>query len=120
MPYQGNHPSMYNSEPLPEPGPLPPPPLYGNSGMNASFNSPVVPGHGMNHQREGPNVHTPPYHHSTDDKPHAMQQQNNYQPGQSAPGYYENYYSQQAIHNVKSSSVPECKFPAFAVTNSIF
>ncbi|XP_075701080.1 zinc finger CCCH domain-containing protein 6 [Rhinoderma darwinii] len=107
MQYQGNHPSMYNSEPLPEPGPLSPPPMYGNSGINASFNSAAAPGHGLNHQREGPNVHTPPYHHSADDNPHGMQQQNSYQPGLSAPGYYENYYSQQAVHNVKTSSVPE-------------
>ncbi|XP_056403216.1 zinc finger CCCH domain-containing protein 6 [Hyla sarda] len=106
MQYQGNHPSMYNSEPLPEPGPLPPPPMYGNPGMNASFNSPPGPGHGMNHQREVPNIHIPPYHHNVDEKPHGMPQQNSYQSGQSAPGYYENYYSQQAVHNVKSS-VPE-------------
>ncbi|KAM3918888.1 zinc finger CCCH domain-containing protein 6 [Leptodactylus fuscus] len=107
MQYQGNHPSMYNSEPLPEPGPLPPPPMYGNSGMNASFNPSAPPSHGMNHQREGPNVHAPPYHHAVDEQPHGMQQQNSYQPGQSASGYYENYYSQQAVHNVKTSSVPE-------------
>ncbi|KAG8547160.1 hypothetical protein GDO81_028943 [Engystomops pustulosus] len=104
MPYQGNHPSMYNSEPLPEPGPLPPPPMYGNSGMNASFNS---PGHGMNHQREGPNVHPPPYHHNAEEQTHGMPPQNSYQPGQGAAAYYENYYSQQAVHNVKSSGVPE-------------
>ncbi|KAG9480880.1 hypothetical protein GDO78_010253 [Eleutherodactylus coqui] len=107
MQYQGNHPSMYNSEPLPEQVPLPPPPMYGNSGMNAPYNSTVLPGHGMNHQRENPNVHTPPYHLGADEQPHGMQQQNTYQPGQSAPGYYENYYTQQAVHNVKSSSVPE-------------
>ncbi|XP_073495635.1 zinc finger CCCH domain-containing protein 6 [Phyllobates terribilis] len=101
MPYQGNHPSMYNSEPLPEPGP--PPPMYGNSSMSASFSPPMPPvGHGMNHQREGPIVHAAPYHHSADEP-----QQNSYQPSHSTPGYYENYYSQQAVHNVKTSSVPE-------------
>ncbi|XP_044127983.1 LOW QUALITY PROTEIN: zinc finger CCCH domain-containing protein 6-like [Bufo gargarizans] len=105
MQYQGNHPSLYNSEPLPDPGPLPPPPMYGNSGVNASFNSSA--GHGMNHQREGPSVHPPPYHHSADEQPHGMQQQSSYQSVQSAPAYYENYYSQQAVHSVKPSSVPE-------------
>ncbi|KAM4014544.1 zinc finger CCCH domain-containing protein 6 [Anomaloglossus baeobatrachus] len=100
VPYQGNHPPMYNSEPLPKPGP--PPPMYGNPAMNVSYSPPIPPGgHGINHQREAPIVHVPPYH-GPDEPP-----QNSYQPGQSAPGYYENYYSQQAVHNVRTSSVPE-------------
>ncbi|XP_075048908.1 zinc finger CCCH domain-containing protein 6 isoform X2 [Mixophyes fleayi] len=114
MPFPPNRPSMYNSEPVPETGPLTPPPqsvpMYGSPGMNAPFNPPAIKGHGPNHQREGPSVPGHPFLHAADEKPHGMQQQNSYQSAQSAPGFYDNYYFQQAVHHVQPSSVPESMY----------
>ncbi|XP_063804157.1 zinc finger CCCH domain-containing protein 6 isoform X2 [Pseudophryne corroboree] len=111
MPFPANRPSMYNSEPLPETGPLTPPPqsapLYGNPGMNAPFNASAGKGHGPDHQREGANAPGPPFLHSADEKLHGMHQQSSYQSGQSAPGFYDNYYSQQAVHHVQPSNMAE-------------
>lgn len=112
MPFVGNHPSMYNSEPLPEPGPMISPPqsmpMYGNQGMNMPFNQSSAQGHSQNHQRDGNGI---PFLQTVEEKTHSMQSQNSYQHSQSAPGYYDNYYSQQAVHHVQSTNLSEsvCK-----------
>ncbi|XP_018411063.1 PREDICTED: zinc finger CCCH domain-containing protein 6 [Nanorana parkeri] len=120
MPFTGNHPSMYNSEPLLDPGPMTPPPppppppampMYGNHGMNVPFNQPPAQGHGQNHQRDGSSTPGPPFLQIVEEKMHGMPPQNSYQHSQNAPGYYDNYYSQQAVHHVQSTNISEsmCK-----------
>ncbi|KAM5129557.1 zinc finger CCCH domain-containing protein 6 [Mantella aurantiaca] len=119
MPFAGNHPSMYNSEPLPEPGPMIPPPppppqtmpMYGNQGMNMPFNQSSAQGHGQNHQRDGNSTPGPPFLQAAEEKTHSIQPLNSYQHSQNAPGYYDNYYSQQAVHHVQSTNLSEsvCK-----------
>nr|DBA14208.1 TPA: hypothetical protein GDO54_005210 [Pyxicephalus adspersus] len=110
MPFAGNHPSMYNSEPLTELGPMIPPPqampMYGNQGMNVPFNQSSAQGLGQNHQRDGNSTSGPPFLHTAEET-HVMQPQNSYQHSQNTPGYYDNYYSQQAVHHVQSTNISE-------------
>ncbi|XP_068109379.1 zinc finger CCCH domain-containing protein 6 [Hyperolius riggenbachi] len=111
MPFTGNHPSMYNSEPLPDPGLMSPPPqsvpMYGSQAMNSPLNQSAAQAHGPSPQRDGSNAHGLPFPHSADELPHNMQLQNSYQHSQNAPGYYDNYYSQQAVHHVPSTNLSE-------------
>uniref|UniRef100_A0A8C5QKX2 Zinc finger CCCH-type containing 6 n=1 Tax=Leptobrachium leishanense TaxID=445787 RepID=A0A8C5QKX2_9ANUR len=112
MQYQANPPSMYNSEPLPEPvpnvmpGPQSPPiqPVPGYSspimgGMNAPYGATGMPGYIGNHQREAHCLPGPPFYQN--------EQQNTYQPVQNPPPFYENYYSQQAVHNIQPANIAE-------------
>lgn len=123
MPFAGNHPSMYNSEPLPEPGPMIPPPpppppppqtmpMYGNQGMNMPFNQSSAQGHGQNHQRDGNTTPGPPFLQAAEEKTHSLPL-NSYQHSQNAPGYYDNYYSQQAVHHLPPTNLSECELHLF-------
>ncbi|KAM9294257.1 zinc finger CCCH domain-containing protein 6 [Gastrophryne carolinensis] len=103
MPFTGNHPSMYNSEPIPEHEPMNSPPqampMYTSQGINPAFNPPAGHGHGPNQQRDGP-----PFLQAADEYSDGLPLRNNYQ---NAPGYFDNYYSQHAGHHVPSSNISE-------------
>ncbi|XP_063299748.1 zinc finger CCCH domain-containing protein 6 [Pelobates fuscus] len=127
MQFQGNPPSMYNSEPLPEPpsNVLPvttSPPIQTAAGycspnmpvMNAPFGTSGMPGHMGNNHRDGHSLPCPPFLQNADDPQHVMQSQNSYQTMQNQPAFYDNYYSQQAVHNVQPSN------PAESMHNVLF
>ncbi|OCT77778.1 zinc finger CCCH domain-containing protein 6 [Xenopus laevis] len=116
MQYQGCHQPMYNSEPLPESGPLsqnPPLPSASNftssnlTGVKAPFNASTMQNPVINNQRDGYNLSSPPFLQNTEDRAHNVQHTNSYQFSQNAPGFYDNYYSQQAVHNTQSCNTPE-------------
>ncbi|KAM8946243.1 zinc finger CCCH domain-containing protein 6 [Pelodytes ibericus] len=115
MQFQANPPPMYNSEPIPESGSsvLPvtqSPPLQSGTGfaspnmtgMSSPFNTSGVQGHVGNHGMPGP-----PFLHNAEDKQHVMQQQNSYPTVQNPTGFYDNFYSQQAVHSVQPSNTAE-------------
>ncbi|OCT79781.1 hypothetical protein XELAEV_18026592mg [Xenopus laevis] len=123
-PYYGNkyqecYQPMYNSEPLPESGPnVSPlhqnPPLQSVSkftssnltGVVAPFNASTLQNPVINNQRDGYNLSSPPFHQNTEDTTH-VQHTNSYQCSQNTTGFYDNYYSQQAVHNTQSCNTPE-------------
>nr|AAI35563.1 zc3h6 protein [Xenopus tropicalis] len=99
MQYQGCHQPMYNSEPLPESGPNVSPMTGGIPPFNAStMQNPVI-----NNQRDGYNLSSPPFLQSTEEATHT----NSYQCSQNTTGFYDNYYSQQAVHNTQSCNTTE-------------
>lgn len=91
--------------------------MYGNQGMNIPFNQSSAQGHGQNHQRDGNGI---PFLQTVEEKTHSMQPQNSYQHSQNAPGYYDNYYSQQAVHHVQSTNLSECELHLFLVLYESF
>ncbi|KAM4772315.1 zinc finger CCCH domain-containing protein 6 [Rhinophrynus dorsalis] len=119
MQFQGSHPLMYNSEQLAESAPsvLPmtqSPPMQSitgfaspnRNGINSPFNASGVQGHATNSQRENYGLSGSTFLQNTDEKQQVVGQQNSYQSLQTA-GFFDNYYSQQAVHNTQSSSTQE-------------
>ncbi|XP_053314686.1 zinc finger CCCH domain-containing protein 6 [Spea bombifrons] len=112
MPFQGNHQPMYNSEPLPDTGPMAQsPPLqsvpgFGNpdmTGMTIPFGTCGMQGHSENNQRDNHGLQGPPFLQNTEDQQNIMQP-NSYQSLQNKSGFYENFYSQQAVHSIPPSN----------------
>ncbi|KAM4692913.1 zinc finger CCCH domain-containing protein 6 [Discoglossus pictus] len=116
--FQGNRPQLYNSEQLPESGhsvlPLPQSPSmqtvqgFANpniTGMIAPFST-VVPGSAINNPRENHCLSGPSFLQNSEEKQHVMQQ-NSFQSFQNAPGFFDNFYSQQAVHNTQTSNASE-------------
>ncbi|MEE6474859.1 hypothetical protein FKM82_010520 [Ascaphus truei] len=119
LPFQGNH-QMYNSEQLPESSPsvLPmtqSPPLQTVpgfasptvTGINAPFSTSGVQGHVINNQRENHCLSGPPFLQNPEEKQHIVQPQNSYPSLQNSSGFYDNYYSHQAVHNIQPSNASE-------------
>ncbi|KAG8444038.1 hypothetical protein GDO86_009289 [Hymenochirus boettgeri] len=120
MQFQGSHHSMYGSDQLPECEPnvsqLTEKPLlqsdscfanFSQTGATAPYNASSFPNHLTNNQRENISFSSPSFLQNPESKAQMMQQQNSYPSSQNTTGFFDNYYSQQAVYNAKSSSTPE-------------